>query len=563
MVLRRVINFADWTVLTEAGNGFIDDSNPAETNHGSNDTDNVLYTTDLDSKYDVNGVIRTTIFRWAHKNDGNSLRNSFAFGYMTDGTNYLFIGMTVANDGTTKQIRVTLGANRTDWNNVDQHKLNSGWTNYVYQWLKVTVNADNSTIRVYVALDQGATKPSDAGWLEITDTMPSLPTITMGGITEIGIDSGIGVIGAPGAAKLYDDLELVLEDYTIFPEGLDASIKFGDQYFRTALNGGGNATFMAPAPFFTAVSATTFKAQEKKKVTYTNAFGVIQFVGETGAIRLSTHGASFTAEEMIRKTMFTEVGDTPVLFSTFLRQWNGLVITDKDGGFVSRGITTSHILAFAKVDTKVYEGRATRDTFTIVEEDFSSPIVPQQVSNGKDEEMYYFDKWDSVDTDKAHIMIDDNTAGAGSENDPFIVKYPVDLYEKFNNLTKANKLEVKTTISALKKVGDAWKKPGGDDEKYHWYMYNYQSVSFEKIQSLGETELGGDSTTSTVYPTAAFYDPRDISINVIDVLKTGVDNWDISTTYSSGDRAIHEDILYTYIDGTPSSGQEPPGNNRL
>ena len=558
MVLRKVISFADWTILTEAGNGFVDNSNPAETNHAQNDVNNVLYTTSLDSKYDESGVIRTIIFRFAHKNDGASLLQSLNRCYMTDGTNFLFLGLDTDGSGN-KLITLRNGANRTDWN-ATEFKTNSGWTDYIFQWAKVTIAADNSTITVFIAIDQGITKPTEHGWLEVTSIMDGLPSLTMGGITEIGVFSGIGNIGFAGAQKFFDDLELVLEDFTIFPEGLDASIKFSSQYFRTALNGGGNATLVASSPFYSPVSAATFKAQEKKQITYTNAFGVIQFKGEAGPIRLSTHGASFEAEEMIRKSMFTEVGDTPVLFSTFLRQWTGLIITDKDGGFVSRGITTSHILAFAKTDTKVYEGRATRDAFAIVEEDFTSAIVPQQVSNGKDEEMYYFDKWDSVDTDKAHIMIDDNTSGAGSENDPFIVKYPTDLYEKFNNLTKLNKLEIRTTISALKKVGASWKKPGGDDEEYHWYMFNYQSTSFEKVQSLGENELGGDSTTSTVYNTAAFYTPRDISINVVDVLKTGVANWDISTSYSSGDRAIHEDILYTYIDGTPSSGQEPPGN---
>ncbi|MCK5616039.1 hypothetical protein KAR91_79990 [Candidatus Pacearchaeota archaeon] len=556
MVLRKVITFADWTELTEVGNGFVDDSNPVLTNHAENDLDNALYTTSLDSKYDVSGVIRTVIFRWAHKNDGASLLQSLNRCYMTDGTNYLFLGFDTDGSGN-KLITLRNGANRTDWN-ATEFKANASWTNYIFQWAKVTIAADNSTITVFVALDQGANKPTEAGWLEVTSVMDGLPSLTMGGITEIGIFSGIGNIGFAGAQKFYDDLELVLEDYTIFPEGLDASIKFDSYYLRTALNGGGNATLVAPSPFYSPVSAATFKAQEKKQITYTNAFGVIQFLGEAGAIRFSTHGVSFEAEEMIRKTMYTEVGDTPIIFSTFLRQWNGLEITDKDGGFVSRGVTTSHILAFAKADTKVYEGRATRDEFTIVEEDFSSPIVPQQVSNGKDEEMYYFDKWDSVDTDKAHIMIDDNTAGAGSENDPFVVKYPVDLYEKFNNLTKLNKIEIKTTISALKKVGDRWKAWPGDDKEYHWYIYNYQSTTFDKVQSLGETELGGDSTTSTVYATAAFYDPREISIDIIDVLKTGVDNWNIATTYSSGDRAINEDILYTYVDGTPSSGQEPP-----
>ena len=46
MVLRKIINFGDWTELTEAGNGFVDSSNPAETNHPENDVDNVLFSCD-------------------------------------------------------------------------------------------------------------------------------------------------------------------------------------------------------------------------------------------------------------------------------------------------------------------------------------------------------------------------------------------------------------------------------------------------------------------------------------------------------------------------------------
>ncbi len=417
-----------------------------------------------------------------------------------------------------------------------------------WHWIRMR-GLPNGDIEIYSMLNQ--TDDSKSGvWTRHTDldhNYRNQVSADEAFVTEYNLSMNNG-----GTSIIYAD---TLTFNTTGIEGLDESIKFGDRYFRTALNGGGNALFSAPAPFYSAVSATTFKAQEKKQVTYTNAFGIIQFKGEVGSIRLSTHGAAFTAEEMIRKTMFTEVGGSPVIFSTVLRQWNSLVITDKDGDFVNRGITTSHIAAFAKADTKTYEGRATRDAFTITEVDLSTPLVPNQISNDKDEEMYYFDKWTVDDTDKAHIVLN-----IPVDLLPFVVKYPVDLYEKFNNLTKLNKLEIKTVISAVRTTNKSWTSIGGDSGKYFWYLYNYQLVAFEVIVKHGENALSGDSTASTVQAGSLFYDPQYITVDVLDELKSGVADWDVATTYSSGDRAINADTLYTYIDGTPSSGQEPPGN---
>ncbi len=341
--------------------------------------------------------------------------------------------------------------------------------------------------------------------------------------------------------------------------GLDTSIPINSYVLRTALNAGGNGVIIIPNPFFE-VSATTLKAQLKKSMTYTNVFGVKQWQGETTTLDIGYQMATYEIAEMIRKTMGVEVLASPIIFSTFLRQWTGLVIEDKDGGFVSRGVTTSHIVAFEKADTKVYTGRATRDAFGIVDEDLATPLVPDTINNGKDEEMYYKDKWDNVDTDKAHIMIH-----AADDLQWFAVKYPVDLYEKFNNLTKLNKLEIISTISAYREDSTDnadWSTGSGDDGRYVYYVYNYHTLVFEKIIAYGKTELKGDKTLTSTGASANtyYYDPRDIVIDIIQELKSDNSEWLIGTTYSSGDRAINEDVLYTYIDGTPSSGQEPPGN---
>ena len=561
MPVTYLIDMSDFTKLDEEVNAIscFTEADPLVMNGGT-DTISTQYSNDMPSTVFKQPNPITLRVRYRVLQAGGGPWDFHV--WFSDGSNYWRMG--ISSDGTTRDFVTGRTGTRNAlsvWGVGPEVVDSADWTGDTgnqWNWIMLRIEDGANFIHYYYP-DFGTSLPAvdDAGWIALApgnaniDYNDELGTLTSVGIT--GNRSGV----SPGSLIEIDDLIITL-DRDI--EGLDETIKFDSYYIRTALNGGGNAIFNAPAPFYSAVSAATLRTQLKKQITYANAFGIIQFLGETSTLTLGKHGGKIEAEEMIRKTMYTEVGESPVVFSTFLRQWNGLIITDKDGDFVTRGITTSHIVAFSKADTKVYEGRATRDAFTIVQaDDFSSVIVPQQVTNGKDEEMYYKDKWDSVDTDKAHIMIDDNTSGAGSENEPWVVKYPVDLYEKFNNLAKLNKLEIKTTISALKKVGDAWKWTG-DDGKYHWYVYNYQSVAFEKIKSLGETELGGDSTTSTVYNTAAFYDEIDVSINVIDELKTGVSDWDIATSYSSGDRAIHADILYTYINGTPSSGQEPPGN---
>ncbi|KKL20515.1 hypothetical protein LCGC14_2454700, partial [marine sediment metagenome] len=292
-------------------------------------------------------------------------------------------------------------------------------------------------------------------------------------------------------------------------------------------------------------------------MTYINVFGVKQWQGETTTLDIGNHVATYEAAEMIRKTMGVEVLASPIIFSTFLRQWNGLVIEDKDGNFVNRGITTSHIIAFAKTDTKVYTGRATRDAFTIVDEDFSTPLIPDTINNGKDEEMYYKDIWDNVDTDKAHIMIH-----AADDLQWFAVKYPVDLYEKFNNLTKLNKLEIISTISAYREDSTAnadWSTGTGNNDNYVYYLYNYHSVAFEVIRVLTKGELKADKTLTSTGASANtyYYAPRDIVINVVDELKSDNSEWLIGTSYSIGDRAISADTLYTSLTNA-NQGNEPP-----
>ncbi|KKL51822.1 hypothetical protein LCGC14_2291650, partial [marine sediment metagenome] len=363
-------------------------------------------------------------------------------------------------------------------------------------------------------------------------------------------------IGSEFNYHWFDDIQIYV-DTTSSMVGFDESIidNINVSYLRSAFNIGGNARINVTSPFYVPVSAALFRDQQKKQLTYTNVFGHIQWQGEAGPLKLSIHGAEFEVEECLKKTQFVDVGQSPVILSTPIRQVQGLVIVDKDAGFVSRGVTAVHLVSFEKADKKVFEARSDSDTFSVVDTNFVTPFVPNIVSNGKDEEMYYKDKWDSIDTDKAHIVIQTGRL------DFFAVRYPVNLYEKFNNLTKLNKLEIVTTISAISFGTTGWTNVGGDDGKYWYYLYNYHILDWEVIDKFGRSDLGiGNKTVSTAdgSSNSNFYDPVEITVDVVELLKVGKSDWDIATTYSSGDRVINEDILYTYINGTPSSGQEPP-----
>ncbi len=545
---RKIEDFNNWDNLTKAG------TNPEEITTNSDPCDCTVNTGGTISAYVHTTTVPTQfdgsdILTFYGRLKPVSLHNNFWSGiYLGEGTNWVGVGLTFS--GGTFRSTKNFSTDENPLTNNDY--VTSGIllpTLGEWFWLKMVINGTN--VKYYYNNDNVTVKPDNWTVLGADRTLG----LALGTITSFGFSNFTGT----GSGRYQcDDLELNME-YNNSPIGLDASIVFESYTLRTALNGGGNAVITAPNPFFE-VSATTLAAQLKKLLTYTNAFSVKQWEGETTTLDISLHTAKYEAAEMIRKTMGVEVLASPIIFSTFLRQWTGLVITDKDGGFISRGVTTSHIVAFVKADTKVYQGRATRDAFGIVDEDLATPLVPDTINNGKDEEMYYKDKWDNVDTDKAHIMIH-----AADDLQWFAVKYPVDLYEKFNNLTKLNKLEIISTISAYREDSTEnadWSTGSGDDGRYVYYVYNYHIVAFEKIIAFGKTELKGDKTLTSTGASANtyYYDPRDIVIDIIQELKSDNSEWLIGTTYSSGDRAINEDVLYTYIDGTPSSGQEPPGN---
>ena len=388
------------------------------------------------------------------------------------------------------------------------------------------------------------------GWMDDSgsETEPETYNTFMGINSELDLTDIIRV----GLTSLHsnDDTLVTWDHFSIESDlivsgivGMDESINFSSYYLRTALNGGGNATIITPSPFFTPVTPSLFRDQLKKQLTYTNDFGTIQWQGETTTLKLGIHGAVFEAEEMIRKTMFTEVGDTPIIFSSFIRQVQGLQIVDKDADFVNRGVTTNHFVSFEKADKKVFEARSDSDTFGIFEDNFVTPFVPSVVSNDKDEEMYYKDAWDSVDTDRAHIVL--NSTG----DDPYVVRYPINIYEKFNNLNKLNKLEFEITVSAVRTDdGNKWTSASGSAAKYKVFMYNYHMLVFEEIKQLGKDELKtSNSTLSTVDPNVRYYDPVAMTINVDNEIKGSYDEWNTGTTYDIGDRAVKDNILYTSI----------------
>ena len=262
----------------------------------------------------------------------------------------------------------------------------------------------------------------------------------------------------------------------------------------------------------------------------------------------------YECEEQIRKLSYTEVGASPVIFSTFLRQWNGLVIEDKDGGFVARGVTSNHIIAFEKADKKTYEGRVTRDAFTTTTNDLTTGFTPSVVNNGKDEEAYYWDTWTIDDTDRAHVLIDNTSPGQAIG-----IKYPIKLYEKYNNLTKLNALEFQITISGYRHTDFAWTDRTGDSSKYLFKMYNYYESAWETITKKGKSDLKTSSPiVSVLDANSQWYNPQTFIFNVEDLLKIGESDWTDATGYTTSDRVIYEDILYTCIFDHTSDNSNTP-----
>jgi hypothetical protein len=469
------------------------------------------------------------------------------FVYVYDGTNYTRFVVYHATD-TKLYYMIQQVATRTaaiaapgDATVKDSQQVNGLMTPTSWYGFVMEIDEDNNITAYHKDVLFNASELYDNpawGWRkeDMTQFSQIGIQIAVGAIEEVGVGSYIKTSGGHVAFNIQ-----LLTDYSAPPQGLDASIVFSSYYLRTALGSGGSGLLVCPSPFFSPISAATLIAQLKKAVTYHNSLSIKQFVGETKQIDLSTHTATYEVEEMIIKLQYVEVGSSPIVAAVQLRQWNGLVLEDKDGAFVSRGVTTSRLAIFEKADKKVSVGRASRDTFTITETDFTTPLVPDTVNNNKDEEMYYKDTWNDDDTDAAHIVL--HTPG---DNAPFVVKYPTDLFEKYDNLTKMNKLEIVTVMSAVNYL-ESWTRVGGDSNKYIWYLYNYQQSTWEEINKYGKNELAGGYTTSTLASPAAFYDEKYITVDVAESLKTDADDWLTATAYVSGDRAINNDTLFTCI----------------
>lgn len=539
-------DFSDWAgsgLIEEIGNGsnsWTDDSNPAEviTEVGANS--GALY-----RSISVSQVSGQSLYLYGKIKSISGTTDMVTAVYLSDGTT--FVRLAIAHNVGKYKVVFYQASCRAEACQVSPPRNDEDtWTVNQWVWTRIKIDTDGA-LEVSINDTNSETKPGPDEWTR-------LPEFDRTQVINTATEMGVFFNSNNSVTLQCDFLEVVTTtDNNVF--GFDAAIKFDAYYMRTALNGGGNARFSTPAPFYTAVSVATMKAQLKKKLSYINNFGIKQWEGEVATLDIRLHGGSYEGQEILRKTQSVEVGDTPIIFSTFIRQWDGLVIADKDAGFLSRGVTTSHIVGFEKADKKIYEGRNDSDTYTIVEDDFTTPFVPNQQDNDKDESMYYYDDWNSDDTDNAHIILDDQLSIK------YAVKYPINVYEKFNNITKLNRLVIKVTMSPPRIESTSWTTGTDDDGRYLFYMFNYRSTSMELIDKHGKGDFQGNATDSTVEVGAQFYNPIAFDIDIVALLRVGADNWETATEYTAGDRVIQpdDDILYTCIsNNTSGEANEPP-----
>ena len=416
--------------------------------------------------------------------------------------------------------------------------LLSGTTGWA--WMKITIKSGVVSAFYHRSNSWSLTPPTSAYEWEIG----SYTYGSLGNITEIGI-MGLNEFNQ-GGFTYFRNLQITTT--LSGPVGLDPTIKFSSYVLRTALNAGGKATLTTENPFYNHVSAFTLLTQLKKLVTYVNAFESYQWIGESQAVSMSTHQATYECEEMLIKTKFTEVGVSPIIISYFIRFADGLIIYDKDGSFVSNGVTNNHLVVFAKADKKIFENRPAVGSVTTTTDDFTTPFVAD-LEAGSDEFLYFNDK-ELADSDNGLISVHSTYSGG---NPKFVLHLPVNIQEKFINLGKLNKLEIRVTLSTVSR--NNWTTlAGGDATKYRYWLYNYYTSAWELIETTTKTETEGSSITaeSGDKRTAAFTVIWDVNTE----LKEGVAIYASATTYSLDDEKVFGDKLYRSLENN-NQGNQP------
>lgn len=347
-------------------------------------------------------------------------------------------------------------------------------------------------------------------------------------------------------------------DGKLAPTGLDADVTAAitSYYFRNALNGGGNAAFSIVNPFETEISTGTIKTQLKKEVLFNNTYQNQAFRGEVSNVNINMHHVLFEAEEATRKTQYTLVDASPIIHSTLLKFWTGRNIFDVDGYFVDNGVTDARLLAFEKSNPKRFAARPISASVATVQDDFSTPYVPDDINNNTDS-FYWFDPL-TTDTLNGFVAHDDSQAEAGQEK--FATKLPVFLYEKFENVI--TNLEVIVKISTPSQF--YWHEKG-DSGKVRLRIYDNYDTTWLVVKEISINDISSAQNTSD-YTGWLRSDVMDFVFD-IDTEIIANKNWDASnnwaagSTYAINDEVAHKGRIYRSLQNANTDNDPDEGGN--
>ncbi len=402
-----------------------------------------------------------------------------------------------------------------------------------YIWLKMIRETDGT---YYAWADKSNLFLEPA----IYDTF--IGTNTGGNMSDV-VQFGVSAINTGGSSQdlilEFDNLNITSDAFTTVI-GFDASIEFSSVVLRNALNGGGNGVVKIPNPFAN-VSMATLLSQQKKLITYLNSFGQQQWQGECGQLTWTPQEASFEIEECTRKMMYAEVGESPVIFPTVLRYSDGLVLTDKDAGFVTRGITQDHLVNFVKADKKIYSSRPKYDEIKVTEADGVTLYAGGSGSaywqeDGNKAWLYFYDK-DQADSVNGINWTQKDIPLEDADNEYYMVHMYNYSYRKYGNTIEKIEVYIKC----------AWNKTSvwaGNDPRF--IFYNQYEGTWDIIDGIGKSQVGSANYASDVGDTNRCA-ATDFTYDLENTLRnlTTYSEYVSGTTYAKYDRILYEDKLYT------------------
>lgn len=431
-------------------------------------------------------------------------------------------------------------------------------------WIKLSFDGTNDWTLQYNANGDSTTFPTS--WIDA----PNLGTYTqsMGSIVEYGLYCASNG-GAFDHIWFWDNL-YVIEFPDNPSEGFDESLEFDTIYTRSAMTGGGKARLVMNNSGLP-VSFATINAQNKKEITLFNIYGTPIFRGEAGAFDGNQNNIVYEIEELLMKTRYTPVNVSPILVDNIIRGWvGGGLILDHEFDFLGAGVTTDHSVSLEQVDKFSFESPvldASPYETILVSPPYNDYV--EDYDNTSTNRLYYINPTDFSDDTvdiNAHILMDENTTGLFFTR-WYMVHYQTDVWEKFNNLTKMNKIEISGNISAIMRWniygGTRWPSHSAND--FLILVFNHRRSIWFAVKGFGQSEMNANSVLDGfVYSGDGGSDevlflPVDFTFNVEESYSARagtVDDWLIGTTYNILDEVWHDGNIWVSIQGA-NTGNTP------